>query len=153
MILEEAINKLTFTLNLCDTGDNQLLKKELITVIEQLQEIDYIQELVSNITEEVSFASFNYEDIKFCIEAFKATNPSSGDGVLGSIFGYEFLITKKPGFDLSDFVDLNDKLKGLSEKSLEELWEKINIYLEIEPCLNSDIEVLKLIGLLPDWYE
>ena len=47
MILEEAINKLTFTLNLCDTEDNQLLKKQLVAIIEQLQEIDYIQELVS----------------------------------------------------------------------------------------------------------
>ena len=47
MILEEIINKLTFTLNLCDTEDNQLLKKQLVAIIEQLQEIDYIQELVS----------------------------------------------------------------------------------------------------------
>lgn len=153
MILEEAINKLTFTLNLCDTGDNQLLKKELITVIEQLQEIDYIQELVSNITEEVSFVRFNYEDIKFCIEALRGKKPTSGQNILGSIFGYEYLTAKKPDFHLSDFVDLNDKLEGLSEKSLEELQERINIYLEIEPCLNSEVEVLKLIGLLPDWYQ
>lgn len=153
MILEEAINKLTFTLNLCDTGDNQLLKKELITVIEQLQEIDYIQELVSNVTEEISFVRFNYEDIKFCIEALKGRNSKSNIGILALIYAYELSMTKKPSFDLSDFVDLNDKLEGLSEKSLEELRERINIYLEIEPCLNSDVEVLKLIGLLPDWYE
>lgn len=150
MILEEIINKLTFTLNLCDTGDNQLLKKELISVIEKLQEIDYIQELVSNISEEASFVQFNYEDIKFCIEALKGTNSSSSQEVLGSIFAYEWSITKKPGCDLSDFVDLNDKLKALSENALEELRERINIYLEIEPCLNKDVEVLKLIGLLPD---